>query len=297
MPVPNVRSHLTSSGFGVELTDIDLAKLNDHNRNAVLTGFYKGGGLILIRNQQHITPEQLRDFVALFGSVELNEKYDPAFLMPGFPEILRIGNIKENGKYAALFIKSESELLWHTDDSFRDPQPIGSCLFCIHAPPVGAETWFAGMCAAYEALPEDIRQQIEPLTAVHSYNHLNELLRQKNPHRPPLSAELRQNHPPITRPLIAQHPVTRRQALYIPLCHIESVNGMSEEEARPLLADLLDHATQPAFTYTHIWQPGDLVVWDNRCTMHASSPFEDSKYERLMYRLTVNGVQIVGSGT
>lgn len=117
---------LTSSGFGSELKDVDLADLNDNTRDIVVNGFYQSGGTLLIRNQQHLSPEQLCDFVALFGTVEKNEK----------------------------------------------------------------------------------------LTAVHSYNHLNEFLRLTNPHRPPLSAELLKELPPITRPLVARHPVTDKKPLY-----------------------------------------------------------------------------------
>lgn len=292
----NNHSNLTTSGFGIELKDIDLADLNDGTKSAVVNGFYESGGALLIRNQQHLTPEQLCDFVALFGSVEKNEKYNPDFLMPDIPEVLRIGTLIEDGKRRALWIKSDEELLWHSDDTFRHPQPIGSCLFCVTAPPTGAETWYAGMSAAYDALSHELKEQIEPLTAVHSYNHLNEFLRISNPHRPPLSTEMLKKLPPITRPLVARHPITRKKTLYITNIHIERVNGMPDKEARSLLNELLDHATKPEFAFAHAWQPGDLVLWDNRCAMHAPSPFDESKYDRLMYRLTINGEQIVGAG-
>jgi taurine dioxygenase len=286
---------LTGSGFGVEITGLDLTALNGQTRALLIDAFHASGGLLMIRDQGHIDPRHLRDFAALFGTLEYNEKYNPAFLLPDYPEILRIGNTKENGAYTALFIKADPlPLLWHTDDSFRHPQPIGSCLFCIHTPPEGGETGFAGMTAAYDALDDQVKTRIDDLETVHSYNHLNEMLRQKNPHRPPLSEEMKKQHPPIIRPLVAQHPVTGRKALYLPLCHIESVQGLPEDEGRRLLTDLLTHATQPAFTYMHVWRPGDLILWDNRCALHAPTPFDESQHLRLMYRLTVNGSQIVG---
>ncbi|MDG1437786.1 MAG: TauD/TfdA family dioxygenase, partial [Emcibacteraceae bacterium] len=251
-------------------------------------------GVILIRNQQHLTPKNLNDFAAIFGSVEKNEKYNPEFILPNHPEILRLGTLKENGKRRALWIKSDDETLWHSDDTFRDPQPIGSCLFCVTAPKEGAATWYAGMSHAYDALPEHLKEKIETLTAVHSYNHLNEILCQVNPHRPKLSAEMKAKLPPITRPLVAVHPVTRKKSIYATNIHMEKINGMDDDEARSLLAELLSHATKPEFAFAHAWQVGDLILWDNRCAMHAPSPFDDSKYERLMYRLTVNGEQIDG---
>ncbi|MBT5218489.1 MAG: TauD/TfdA family dioxygenase [Woeseia sp.] len=286
---------LTPSGFGLELRCSELSKLGKEDLNAVLDDFHEAGGLLLVRNQQQISHRQLVDFVGIFGQVELNEKYNPAFLEPSYPELLRIGNTKQNGEYTALFIKADPPpLMWHTDDSFRHPQPAGSCLFCVHTPPEGAATGFAGMHASYEALPEKTRHDIDEMEAIHSYDYLNELLRIKSPHRPPLSEELKQQIPPIVRPLVAQHPVSKKKGLYLPVCHIMSILGLAEEEARPLLNELQRHMTQPSFTHMHNWQPGDLVIWDNRSALHAPTPFDDDKHKRLMYRLTFGGEQIVG---
>ena len=286
---------ITRSGFGAELRDLDLARLDEAMVKEAMDAFHEAGGLIVIRDQGHIDPVHLRRFVTRFGTPEGNDKYDPAFLVPGFPDMLRIGNAKKNGRYTSLFIQADPPpLLWHMDDSFRHPQPIGSCLFCVRTPPEGGETGFAGMTAAYEALPNDVKARIESIRTVHSYNHLNELLRKKNPHRPPLSKALLEQFPPIVRPLAARHPETGRKSLYLPLCHIESVEGMEKAEGEALLDSLQSHATGEDFTYMHRWRPGDLVVWDNRCTLHAPTPFDDARYERLMYRLTFGGLQIAG---
>ena len=289
------RRQITPSGFGIELTNVDFTNIDADGRAAALEAFHDSGGLLVIRNQHDFAPSSLRDFIAQFGELEKNEKYDQAFLLPGYPEILRVGNIKENDTYVAMFIAADPPpLLWHMDDSYRHPQPAGSCMYCVHTPPQGGETGFAGMSAAYQALPNDIKLKIDTLTTVHSYDYLNERLRRTNPHRPPLTDELKRKLPPVRRPLVAKHPVTGCKALYVPTCQIESVQGMAEDEARPLLNDLQAHATKPDFTYMHHWEPGDLVVWDNRSAMHAPSPFEDKKYQRLMYRLTFRGQQIVG---
>jgi len=280
---------LTPAGFGWELDGLDAAK--------ILDAFYQSGGLIVIRGQEHLTPDALAELAALFGELENNEKYDADFLLPGHPEILRIGNLKENGKYRSLFTRADPPpLLWHCDDSFREPQPLGSCILCIDTPSQGperADTGFAGMAAAYDALPAATKKRIDGLTTTHSYDYLNEYLRKRNPHRPPLSDELRAKHPPVKRPLVARHPHTGRKSLYLPKCHIESVDGLSADEAESLLTELLEHATGPEFALMHRWEPGDLVVWDNRCTLHAPSPFDDARYHRLLYRLTMAGEQIV----
>ena len=288
-------SSLTRSGFGAELVGLDLAGFDEAMANEAMNAFHEAGGLIVIPGQGHIEPAHLRRFVTRFGIPEGNEKYDPAFLVSGFPDILRIGNTTENGGYTALFIQADPPpLLWHMDDSFRHPQPIGSCLFCVRTPPEGGETGFAGMTAAYGDLPGDVKDRIESIRTVHSYNHLNELLRKKNPHRPPLSEALLDQFPPIVRPLVARHPETGRKSLYLPLCHIESVEGLEGAEGEALLQNLQAHATGEDYTYMHRWRPGDLVIWDNRCTLHAPTPFDDTRYERLMYRMTFGGRQIAG---
>jgi taurine dioxygenase len=290
---------LTPSGFGTELRGVDLARLDGPAESAIVEAFHESGGLLLVRGQGHIRPDDFMRFARLLGELELNEKYNPDFLVPDHPEVLRIGNLRdENGngeRYRSLFIRADPPpLLWHSDDTFRHPQPLGSCLLCIETPPHGGETWFAGTADAYEELPDSTKERIEGLAAVHSYDHLNEYLRRRNPHRPPLSRELREQFPPIERPIVAEHPVTHRKCLYVPKCHIESVNGLDPGEGERLVDELLTHATGPRFAYEHRWAHGDVVLWDNRCALHAPSPFDDERYRRLLYRITVNGAQIIG---
>lgn len=286
---------ITPSGFGVELEGMDLRELDSREQARIVEAFHDSGGLVLLRGQEHAGPESLQKFASLFGELESNDKYDPDFLLPGFPHILRIGNLKENGRYRSLFVEADPPpLLWHSDDTFRHPQPLGSCLLCVETPPRGGETGFAGMAAAYQALPDETKKRINGLTALHSYHYLNEYLRRRSPHRPPLSPELRAKFAPIRRPLVAVHPVTGRKSLYIPKCHIESIDGLPREEGESLLTELLEHATGPDFAFLHRWATRDVVVWDNRSVLHAPSPFEDGRYPRLLYRITVAGPQIVG---
>ncbi len=277
---------LTPSGFGWEL--------EGYEPSALVDAFHESGGLILIRDQGQLTPVALAEFAAIFGELEQNEKYDTEFLLPEHPEILRIGNLRQKGRYHSLFTRADPPpLMWHCDDSFRVPQPLGSCIWCVETPPEGGETGFAGMTAAYDALPVETLERVEGVMTTHSYDYLNEYLRERNPHRLPLSDALRAQHPPVERPLVAEHPETGRKSLYLPKCHIESVHGLSPEDGALLLDELLAHATGPDFAFMHRWAPGDLVVWDNRCTLHAPSRFDDVKYQRLLYRLTMRGEQIV----
>jgi len=284
---------LTPAGFGIDISGFDMSRLDNQSSQVLTQAFLDNGGLLVLRDQALENPNDLCQFTALFGEVEHNEKYDPRYLLPDYPEILRIGNTMENGQHNALFIRADpSPLLWHCDDSFRHPQPMGSCLYCVQAPPSGGETGFAGMAAAYEGLSETMKSRIDGLVTIHSYDHLNKLLRRRNPHRPPLSHAMKQEHPPVRRPLVACHPITQRKSLYLPLCHIESIEGMTATEGEALLEELQAHAIQERYTYFQQWRPGDLVLWDNRCTLHAPTPFDDESYIRLMYRLTVTGQQI-----
>jgi alpha-ketoglutarate-dependent taurine dioxygenase len=120
---------LTPDGFGIEVSGFDMSQFDDQSGQVLTQAFLDHGGLLVLRDQTLETPNDLCQFTALFGEVEHNEKYDPRYLLPDYPEILRIGNTMENGQYNALFIRADpSPLLWHCDDSFRHPQPMGSCL-------------------------------------------------------------------------------------------------------------------------------------------------------------------------
>lgn len=280
---------ITPSGFGRVVEGFSLAEATDDQLAALRRLWLDSGGLLVLRTGEALCPKDFLRFCRAFGPLEKNEKYDPDFLLPGYPEILRLGNLYRDGKYRALFVRAEpGEVLWHTDDSFRYPQPAGSIFHCRTHPETGGGTWYAGMADAWDALPSALRDRIEGRFAVHSYTFLDDRLRHDNPHRREMPLEVRRTHPPVIRPLVVSHPETGRRALLIPDCHIESVTGLEEAETRPLLAELLAHATGPDFAVCWQWRPGDVAVWDNRSAMHAGSPF-DEREARLMYRVTFTG--------
>ncbi len=250
----------------------------------------------MLPGQDRLSPEAFLRFCRAFGPLEDNAKYDPDFLLPGHPEILRLGNLWKGGRYRSLFVRAAlGDIQWHTDDSFRCPQPAGSIFHCLAHPGTGGGTWFAGMGHAMEALPRSLRQRAEGRFAVHSYEHLDAALRRTNPHRPPLPLEVRRAHPPVVRPLISVHPETGRETLCIPTCHIASIGGLPRDQASALLAELTTHATGPDFTVCTPWRPGDVAVWDNRSAMHAGSPFDETE-PRLLHRVTFAGPDALLSG-
>ncbi len=282
---------LTPSGFGLRVPDFRLGACSDDDLARLRGLWLASGGLLVLTGGDLLAPGEFLRFCRAFGPLEDNAKYNPDFLLPDHPEILRLGNLRENGdgRLRSLFVRAEpGTVQWHTDDSFRVPQPAGSILHCRVNPGAGGGTWFAGMAHAWEALPAALREQAAGRYAVHSYAFLDDLLRRTNPHRPPLSAEVRRSHPPVVRPLVGPHPETGREALCIPDCHIRSVSGLTAAEGRTLLQQLVAHATCSDFAVCHPWRPGDLAVWDNRSAMHAASPFDESE-DRLLHRVTFAG--------
>jgi taurine dioxygenase len=295
-----------SRSFGAEISGINLNLVTEDELRAIVCAFNSSGGLLLVRSQPNLSPEVLIRFARAFGSeIEKNEKYPKEFLLPGHPEILRVGNSRGgDGEYNSLFVQAESkqeDLLWHADDSFRDPQPLGSILYCVAAPKfstlaeeqgkfsqhLAAATWFADCSAAFDALSPERQQELEKLIAHHDYDHLNEILRKNNPHRKPLSAEMKRGLPPIKRALVSVHPLSGRRSLCAIPCHTSHVDRLPIETGQRLVQELMDFATQDHFTYGHLWREGDLVLWDNRCTLHSPTPFDNDGQSRLMYRLTI----------
>jgi alpha-ketoglutarate-dependent 2,4-dichlorophenoxyacetate dioxygenase len=169
--------------------------------------------------------------------------------------------------------------LWHTDSSFRLPCGALSMLYAHAVPPAGGETEFADMRAAYDALPDAKRREIEGLEAEHSLMHSRAVLGFTD-----FSPEERAALPPVRQPMARTHPRTGRRALYL-AAHASHVVGMPVAEGRLLLMELTEHAAQRAFVYRHVWRVGDLVIWDNRCTMHRGMPFDEA-FARDLRRVT-----------
>ncbi len=172
---------------------------------------------------------------------------------------------------------------WHTDDSYMAVPCAITLLYGEVVPPRGGDTAFANMHAAYDALPAGTRARIAGLGAVHTYRARRNL----SP-VPEQSAEEEAKTPPVVHPLVRTHPETGRKALYLNPNRIDRVADMPLADGDALLDDLIAHATQPAFVHVHAWEPGDVVIWDNRCTMHRASPHEGDHPRRLL-RILIEG--------
>jgi len=237
---------------------------------------------------RHATPVSDADHVAFsrrFGPVERMKVPAGSATRVPFPEIIDQSNLDEDG---VIFADDDKRLaykranrLWHTDMSFFPVRATYSLLSAHAIPPSGADTEFADMRAAYDALPEAMKARIEPLVAEHDYYHSRVL----GGGPEPTPAE-RAQRPPARHPLVHVHPGSQRKALYL-ASHISRIAGYRADETRALLDELTAFATQPQFVYAHQWRVGDVVMWDNLATMHRATPFDDQRYRRDVRRTTV----------
>jgi taurine dioxygenase len=266
-----------ADGFAAEILGLDPALPPDAATAAALRQAAAEHGVLVLRDHP-LTPAQHIAFSAALGPLEIHIKRD--FLLPGHPEILVLSNIVEDGKPVGITNFAED---WHTDGSHQAQPPLGAVLHALETPPIGADTEFAGMQAAYAALDPATQARILPLRAIHSYHLLQSRL---FPDRA-LSEEVRRATPDCAHPVVLRHPVTGRPGLFLGTQIIAGVEGMPEPEGTELMAALLAHATEPRFVYRHVWRPGDTLMWDNRCVMHRVLPFDQQRLRRRMHRTTL----------
>ena len=202
-----------------------------------------------------------------------------------YPELFDAGNLDRDGNILVderRRLYNKGNALWHTDSSFNPHRSAYSLLLAHETPPQGGDTQFADMRAAYDALPQQTKDRIEGLVAEHWLWHSRKLAGYPEP-----TQEERDAKPPARHPLVQVHPGSKRKTLYI-AAHASHIVGWPIEEGRKLITELIEFATRPQFCYALHWSgPGDLVIWDNRCTMHRATPFDDTHQRRDMRRTTV----------
>jgi alpha-ketoglutarate-dependent 2,4-dichlorophenoxyacetate dioxygenase len=174
--------------------------------------------------------------------------------------------------------------LWHTDSSFKRVPALASLLYCRSTPPVGGQTEFADMRTAYDMLDAGMKARLQGLVAEHAIMYSRARLGFTD-----FSDEEQRTYPPVPQTMVRRHAGSGRMSLYL-ASHVGRIFGMSDAEAQTLLQQLIEHATQRQFVYAHRWRVHDLVVWDNRCTMHRGKPYDDLRWPRDMQRATVSDV-------
>jgi len=274
----------TDAACGAEI-DFDLAReLDDLTFREIERAFHDN--IVVVFREQHLSNERHIEFSCRFGELEIHivKKY----LLPGFPEILLISNIRDqSGEHIGL---ADAGFTWHTDTSYRRRPSRCSLLYAKEVPhrdgvPLG-DTVFANTIAAYEALPETMKKRIDGLKAVHRYSSRR---RVADSPRPKLTGEQLAETPDISHPIVRTHPYTGRKSLYVTAGECVGIEGMPEDEAVDLIAELDTHCVRPEFLYRHKWQIGDLLMWDNATSMHLAICDYALPERRLMHRTTVIG--------
>jgi taurine dioxygenase len=238
---------------------------------------------VLVFRDQRITPQQQIDFSRRFGPLQIHVLRQ--FQLAGYPEILVVSNILDNGKPIGL---GDAGYYWHSDLSYKEHPSLGSMLHAQELPEEGGDTLFANMHRAWETLPEPLKRAVEGRRAEHSYLAKYEALRARSPWRPKLSDEQIAEVKPVEHPIVRTHPETGRKALFVSEHFTTRIVGLPEDESRELLAQLFEHSVKPEHLYRHRWQARDMVFWDNRSLMHLAAGCPDHMRRR-MNRTTIEG--------
>lgn len=241
-------------------------------------------GVIFFRDQD-LSPEAQKMFAERMGKIEINRFFTP---VPGHPEIAQV--ITEPDQE---WVVGEN---WHTDHSYDSAPALGSILYAVEVPPVGGNTCFAGMQAAYDALPQRTKDRIDNLQARHESAHIFAPSEEK---RLSIAEDREDNayieraasYPEAVHPIALAHPVTGRKGLYVNPEFTTSIIGLEREESEDLLSSLYEHILEPRFVYQFEWAPGSIAVWDNRSTWHRAMN-DYHGHRRHMRRITLEGVPL-----
>ena len=263
--------------FAHEVLDLNLWKdLDERTLNRLRIAWRRHG--VLLFRRQSLSESELVRFFSHFGKSEVIVRTD--WQSRNRDEVIHISNMKDSSGRSIGGLGS-GELDWHSDQSYMTHPATGALLYMVEMPNEGGATHWANLQQAYDALNEETRSQIADLEAIYDYAK-----RQSSyDDEAPLSASLRRKTPPVLHPLVCVNPQTRRQSLYIDPSTMVGISGVSAKKGAALLAQLSAHATQPCFVYTHHWQIGDVVMWDNGQVLHRRDHFGEAT-PRWLKRLT-----------
>lgn len=277
-----IEIHPLADGVGAEITGVDLARVTDAQVAAIKQAFAEHAGL-LFRGQK-LTEKELVAFSAKLGDLDHAPIMENGqSIVPGIPELYVISNIK-GGDGKPIGSLGSGEAVWHTDMSYLENPPDASLLYAVEIPSAGGDTWLAGMYTALDDMPEDLRRRIEGRRIKHdgTYNSGGYVRAGITPNDDPMTC-VGTFHPAVCR-----HPRSGKEVLYLGRRRNAYVEGLSREESEQLLDDLWAHATQRRYAYAHKWRVGDLLMWDNRATLHRRDEFDPAE-RRLMLRTQVKG--------
>jgi len=271
----------TGAALGAELDGVDLKNL-DPLQFAALERAWHDHQVVLVRGQS-LTDADLVAFSRRFGNLDLAPVQETGRrFVEGIPEIYIVSNVIVNGEPIGSL--GAGEAVWHTDMSYLDVPPMASMLYALEVPAAGGNTSFCSMYAVYEALPAELKRRIAPLKIKHdgTYNS-GGYLRQGV-----AATDDPRTSPGAVHPLVCTHPDTGRRMLYLGRRRNAYLVGLDLAESERLLDQLWGFVENPQFAWQHVWRVGDLVLWDNRCTMHRRDPF-DASARRIMHRTQIKG--------
>jgi taurine dioxygenase len=280
----------TAAVLGAEVRGIDLRRLDDATFGELHRAWLEH--VMLVFRGQSLAAEDLVKLVKRFGvpvtssglhKRELKERAgNELFQLP--PEVTVVSNVKQEGK--SVGILGDGEVVWHSDFSFKERPTAARMLLAMEVPPqeLGGFTYFLNCYAAYDALPADLKKRISGLTIKQA-----DIVDTAMKVRPGMSLDMDyRSVPGPSHPIISTHPETGHNMIFLGRRHGACVNGLSPEESEALLNALWERSTQPRFWYEHRWSVGDVVVWDNRATLHRRDPFESTS-RRVLYAAQVEG--------
>ncbi len=269
--------------FGAEITGVDLTRLDDATFEHIEDAFETYS--VLVFPNQNLDDDAQIAFSRRFGELEKTQGH----IANNFQvkHVSEITNLDPDGKLMApddpRVLYRLGQRNWHSDSSFKRVPAKASLLHARKLPPDGGDTQFASLRAAYDALPDARKRELEDKVAIHHYAYS----RRNGGYALTNEAEDKR-FPPVPQAMIRANPVNGRKALYVG-SHASHIRGMPEEEGRALLKELLDFATQEQFTYLHHWKVGDLVMYDNRAALHRARPYKITEHPRILHRTTVMG--------
>jgi taurine dioxygenase len=273
-PSVALRTRALSPALGAEIMNVDLSQPIDADLFAKIQDCWHQNLVVLFRDQHLQEGDQVR-FAERFGPLALS--HTRRFTTAN-PAVMLISNIRENGKQIGAL--PDGEMQFHSDQCYMEKPAMASMLYAIEVPGAGGNTLFANAYAAYETLSEETTRRIDGRKAIHAYDYDNASVKR--------GTHITEGVPHFAHPLVRTHPATGRKALYVNRLMTIAIEGLPERESEELLELLFAHQENPAFVYEHIWRVNDLLMWDNRCALHARTDFSAAE-RRLMRRVTVLG--------
>jgi taurine dioxygenase len=271
----------SGKALAAEITGVDLKALTEADFQTIHQAWLDNQ--VLLFRHQHLTDEDLIAFSRGFGDLDHAPIQETGRrFVEGYPEIYIVSNVIENG--VPIGSLGAGEATWHTDMSYLEQPPKASMLYALEVPQQGGDTWFSSMYKAYESLPAELKHRIQNLKVKHdgTYNSGGYLRQGVTPVDDPVTS------PGTYHPIVCTHPETARRGLYLGRRRNAYIAGLPLAESESLLDELWSYATAGNITWSHQWQPADVVLWDNRCTMHRRDGF-DPATRRILHRTQIKG--------